>query len=102
DACPAGALFEEIFEHESRWYALRAVTLDDYRSAMRPRSARWRTVCLPADRFDAVSVPFADLAPSRAASGNRREPGPGEPSGPLRTRAAALASARGAEYRRSP
>lgn len=100
DACPAGALFEEIFEHEERWYALRAVTLDDYRAEMRPRSARWRTVCLPARRFEAVSVPFADIAP-RPVHGNRRDAAPGEPSAAPRNRAAALASARGAEYRRS-
>jgi hypothetical protein len=70
DAQPADALFEEIFEHRGRWYALRAVSLAAYRSAMKPRSTRWRTVDLPARAFDRMSHPFAP------ASGFGRRPGP--------------------------
>jgi len=58
DEQPPAALFEEIFEHRGQWYALRAVTLADYVEAMRPRSARWRTVHVPTERFERISRPF--------------------------------------------
>lgn len=101
DACPAGALFEEIFEHEGRWYALRAATLADYRAEMRPRSARWRTVCVPARRFEAISAPFGSLArgPSAPARGNTGRVAPGQRSVAGRP-GVALASGRTPEYRR--
>lgn len=78
DEQPPDALFEEIFEHRGRWYALRAVSLADYTSAMKVRSLRWRTVHLPAAAFDRLSVPFA---PARGESGARRplDPPPGPP-----------------------
>ncbi|MBC7771983.1 MAG: HYExAFE family protein [Pyrinomonadaceae bacterium] len=57
---PPDALFQEIFEYRSRWYALRAVTLDAYERVMKPRSVRWRTVDVPSARFEEVSQPFAD------------------------------------------
>lgn len=56
---PPAALFQEIFESDGRWYAVRAITLDDYTAAMTPRSTRWRTVHLPAARFESLSHPFA-------------------------------------------
>lgn len=59
DEQPPDALFEEIFEHHGRWYALRCIRLSDYRSAMRTRSERWRTVHLRGQDFDALSRPFA-------------------------------------------
>jgi len=95
--CPAGGLFEEVFEHEGRWYALRAIELDDYRREMRPRSARWGTVCVPARRFEALSRPFERLA--RPADGNRRPTGSGEHPAPARR--AGLACAAQASYGRS-
>lgn len=58
DDQPPDALFQEVFEHRSRWYAIRAVTLEDYARAMRPRSRRWRTVHLPTAAFEALSQPF--------------------------------------------
>lgn len=64
---PPDALFQEIFEYRGRWYALRAVTLDAYRSAMKPRSLRWRTVDIPTAAFERISQPFAP-APSSARS----------------------------------
>lgn len=39
--------FEEWFAHAGARYALAAYTIDDYRSAMKPRSPRWNTVDLP-------------------------------------------------------
>jgi hypothetical protein len=59
DKEPPGALFQEIFEDEGRWYALRGVRVKDYVSAMRTRSPRWRTVDMTAEQFEALSAPFA-------------------------------------------
>ena len=58
DDQPPDGLFQEVFEHHGRWYAVRAVALDDYARAMRPRSRRWRTVHLPAAAFERLSRPF--------------------------------------------
>ena len=59
DEQPADALFEEIFEHRAHWYAIRAITLSDYRAAMKVRSPRWRTVHLPQTVFYRASRPLA-------------------------------------------
>lgn len=74
DEQPPDALFEEIFEHRGRWYALRAITLSDYQGAMKVRSLRWRTVHLPTAAFDRLSRPFA---PARL--GPPQDPPPGPP-----------------------
>jgi hypothetical protein len=65
---PPDALFEEVFEFNERWYALREVGLHDYRAAMQPRSAKWETVSIPARTFAAISRPFSvrTLLPGRA------------------------------------
>jgi len=55
---PPDALFQEIIEHRGRWYALRAVDVDDYEGAMTPRSRRWRTVHVPSAAFERLSRPF--------------------------------------------
>lgn len=54
---PPDALFQEVFDFQGRWYALRGVTLDRYRPVMKTRSARWRTVDLPAAAFERISQP---------------------------------------------
>lgn len=59
DEQPPDALFEEVFEHRQLWYAIRAVTLSEYRAAMKVRSPRWRTVHLPQAAFDRISRPLA-------------------------------------------
>lgn len=56
---PPDALFEQVFHFNGRWYALREVTLDDYRQAMKLRSSKWETVHVPADRFERISRPFS-------------------------------------------
>ncbi len=61
DAQPPDALFQEVFEYRGVWYALRAVNLDDYVAAMKPRSQRWRTVHVPAAEFERISRPFVRL-----------------------------------------
>lgn len=59
DEQPPDGLFQEIFEHRERWYAMRAVRLDQYLRGMRTRSPRWRTVHIPPDIFERISQPFA-------------------------------------------
>lgn len=59
DEQPPDGLFQEIFEHRERWYAMRAVRLDQYLRGMRTRSPRWRTVHIPPDMFERISQPFA-------------------------------------------
>lgn len=70
DEHPPDGLFQEVFTYQGRWYAVRAVTLDDYAGAMKTRSPRWRTVDLPAAAFDRLSRPF------RPGRGWRGDPSP--------------------------
>lgn len=62
DEQPPDGLFQEIFEHRERWYAMRAVRLNDYLQAMRTRSPRWRTVHVKPATFERISQPFAPAA----------------------------------------
>jgi hypothetical protein len=55
---PQMPLFEELFEHQGRWYAARAVLARQYAAAMKPRSPRWRTVDMPAAAFERASLPL--------------------------------------------
>jgi hypothetical protein len=61
DAQPPDGLYQEVFEHRGRWYALRAVELDAYRAHMTQRSPRWRTVHLPTAAFERLSEPFRSV-----------------------------------------
>lgn len=63
DELPPDALFEEIFQHGDRWYAVRCVRLTDYRAAMKTRSPRWRTVDLSPREFDRLAGPLAPPGP---------------------------------------
>lgn len=65
---PPDALFQEVFTHHDRWYAVRAVRLGPYVEHMTTRSQRWRTVHLPAGAFDRVSQPFCP-SPGDAEAG---------------------------------
>lgn len=56
DAPLTGAMFEDTFEHEGRWYALRTAPVEAYAAHMRQRSPKWRTVDLAPADFDAVSM----------------------------------------------
>jgi len=60
---PPDGLFQEVIEREGRWYALRAIALGDYESAMKTRSPRWRTVDLPSEAFARLSRPFSAPGP---------------------------------------
>jgi hypothetical protein len=58
---PPDALFLEVFEYNRRWYAVLAVRLSDYVTHMRPRSAKWDTVSLPAAAFEEHRQPLKAL-----------------------------------------
>lgn len=65
---PPDGLFQEVIEWDGRWYALRAIDLDDYEKSMKTRSPRWRTVDMPSEAFARLSRPFS--APSPEALGH--------------------------------
>jgi hypothetical protein len=60
-AQPPDALFHEIFEYRERWYAVLGVPLDEYRRHMKPRSAKWKTVSVPAAIFGRIAQPLSEL-----------------------------------------
>lgn len=64
---PPDGLFQEVFVHEGRWYAVRSVELGAYVSRMKVRSPRWGTVDLAKRDFEAISRPFFGLAPVATA-----------------------------------
>jgi hypothetical protein len=66
DEQPPDGLFQEIFEHRGRWYAVRAVTVDHYAKVMKVRSPSWGTVDITPSLFEQISQPF--VAPLRPAS----------------------------------
>jgi hypothetical protein len=49
---------EGMFQHRDRWYMVMGVDLTEYRNRMRRRSAKWETVCLPAQEFRALARPL--------------------------------------------
>jgi hypothetical protein len=55
---PPDGLFVETIAHRGRWYTMRCIDLESYRSAMRVRSARWGTVALSTSDFARLSRPF--------------------------------------------
>lgn len=69
DEQPPDGLFQEVFDYQNRWYALRAITLPAYVGAMKPRSSRWRTVDLPTRAFERLSEPFGPPWVSGGAGG---------------------------------
>jgi hypothetical protein len=71
---PPDALFTEVFPFGDRWYVLREAPLEAYRREMRPRSARWRTVHVPAEAFMRLSRPFS-VRPAAAAKAACDGPG---------------------------
>lgn len=58
DTRPPRTIFDETFEYHGRWYGLRAITLSDYRGAMRRRSARWRTVHMDQSAYERLARPL--------------------------------------------
>lgn len=81
DEQPPDGLFQEIFEHRGRWYAVRAVHLEDYTRVMKVRSPRWGTVHVAPVEFERISSPLA--GPRGASAPNLwggLELGPSEPA----------------------
>lgn len=80
DELPADGLFEEVVEHRGRWYALRAVAVDEYARVMRVRSQRWGTVHIDGGTFQRISHPFrGSLSSNTGPFGNGTETGVGYP-----------------------
>ena len=77
DDQPPDGLFQETILRDGRWYAVRAIALDDYESAMKTRSPRWRTVDLPARAFERLSRPFTGGADRSWSGGPRPVPDAG-------------------------
>lgn len=50
-----------IWQWRGRRYAFYGVWADEYAAAMKPRSARWETVCLPAAEFRELRRDVLDL-----------------------------------------
>lgn len=61
DVQPPDALFHEIFEFGSRWYAVLAIRLRDYETHQKQRSPKWDTVSLPAKAFAEIARPLKEL-----------------------------------------
>ena len=57
-ADPLPTASEGMFEFRDRWYLLMGVDLAEYRDHMRRRSAKWETVCLPAEDFRSLARPI--------------------------------------------
>lgn len=79
DEQPPDGLFQEVFEHGLRWYAVRAVRLDAYREHMVTRSERWGTVHVPSAKFESISQPFCP-APADQRGGAVRTAGRPSPA----------------------
>jgi len=56
--CSLPTASEGMFEFRDRWYLLMGVDLAEYRDHMRRRSAKWETVCLPAEDFRSLARPI--------------------------------------------
>jgi len=61
DDQPPDGLFQEVFEHRGRWYAVRSVRMDAYVSSMKTRSRKWRTVHVPSRAFERISEAFVEV-----------------------------------------
>ncbi|MBI1372688.1 MAG: hypothetical protein GC159_07985 [Phycisphaera sp.] len=60
-AQPPDALFLETFTHRDRWYAVLACGVDEYREYMTQRSPKWKTVHVPAEKFNTISRPLMQM-----------------------------------------
>ena len=51
----------DIFDFDANRYIFFCVKLDDYRRLMKPRSPKWQTVTLPADKFRDCAVHISEF-----------------------------------------
>jgi hypothetical protein len=75
-AQPPDGLFQEVFVHRDRWYAVRAIDLEAYASHMKVRSAKWGTVHLSRNDFERLSQPLASGGQAALRVGTGPLPGP--------------------------
>jgi hypothetical protein len=61
DDQPPDGLFQEVFEHRGRWYAVRCVKMDAYVASMKMRSQKWKTVHVPSREFERISEAFVGV-----------------------------------------
>ena len=52
--------FPDLFAFQEKWYAMQAISIADYRTHMKPRSAAWGTVHLPMADFRRLAKPFEE------------------------------------------
>lgn len=78
---PPDALFQEIFEFEGGWYALRMVAVDAYAAEMTVRSPRWGTVNLSREAFERISTPLSAGLRRMGRETAGTDDGAGEPGG---------------------
>ncbi len=73
-------LHDDVWNHRGKKYAFYSVAARDYAGVMRPRSASWETVSLPAAQFRRLRVPLgrmladghtSDAIPATLIAGNR-------------------------------
>lgn len=74
DEQPPDGLFQEIFDHDGSWYAVRAAMLDDYAAVMKTRSPRWRTVHVRTSDFERISQPLAPALEHMSDAPDGKEP----------------------------
>jgi hypothetical protein len=63
DEEPPAPLFQDIFAFGTHWYAMRVISLEHYKQAMKVRSPRWRTLNMPPADFTRLSAPFNPTTP---------------------------------------
>jgi hypothetical protein len=55
---PTASPEQGVYQFRDRWYLLMGIDLAEYRDHMRRRSAKWETVCLPAEDFRSLARPI--------------------------------------------
>ena len=50
----------EMMLHQEKWYGMLAISVEDYREFMKPRSEVWGTVHLPAKEFRRMAKPIEE------------------------------------------
>ena len=57
---PETAPFPDLLSFQQKWYGMLAISVEDYRTHMRPRSEAWGTVHLPSADFRRLAKPFEE------------------------------------------
>lgn len=51
ESAPGDGSFDDIVEHDGKWYGIKRVAVDEYALGCKQRSVRWQTVDVPAAAF---------------------------------------------------